>query len=98
MTFRVRIDTRRVLRELRVLDAVMAALRALGSGLPEILTASAFVAGWLLITKGIADLTRPQVWPISIGLLLLSLCGWSLIRTIFVRGLYLLNVKERGAE
>jgi uncharacterized membrane protein len=95
---RVRLDVRHLMRALAALRITVSVVGSLRAVAPEILTATAFIAGWLLITKGVADLTRREAWFISIGLLLLSLCGWSLIRTIVTRGLYLLSVKRRDSE
>lgn len=63
----------------------------------EFATASAFVCGWILVTSGVAALTTKHLWPISIGLLLISLGGWRLLRTLVTEGLYSLtrNVKTR---
>lgn len=60
----------------------------------EILTASALLAGWALLTHGIALLTTPKVWPLSAGLLLLSLCGYRLLWAIASHGLYMLALKD----
>lgn len=53
------------------------------------------VGGWGLLTLGIARLTVPEVWPISAGLLLLSLCGWGFLRVLFLEGLYVLSRGRR---
>lgn len=97
-TIRIRLDAGPALRALAAIGRSIRLFDAIRRGFPELATATAFIAGWLLITKGIADLTRPAVWSISIGLLLMSLCGWSLVRTIVVRGLYLLNVKHKKGD
>lgn len=54
----------------------------------EIATGAAFVAGWLLVTWGVASLTAWEAWPISIGLLLISSGGWKLLRRFATDGLY----------
>lgn len=81
----------------RLVTAARTACRTAGAaiwaGFAELLQSAALLAGWLLITKGVADLTTPKVWSVSIGLLLLSLCGWSWLRTFFTRGLYTLTRK-----
>lgn len=54
----------------------------------EILLSVALLGGWALVTYGIAALSTPLAWPISGGFLLLSLCGWRFLGTLFLRGLY----------
>ena len=61
----------------------------------EILLSLALLCGWALLTWGIVLLTTPKVWPISGGLLLLSVCGWRLLWTVFSHGLYSLTREER---
>lgn len=53
----------------------------------------AIVAGWALVTYGLASLTVPEVWPLSGGLALLSLAGWGHLRQIVSLGLYTLSRK-----
>ena len=60
----------------------------------EILLSLALLGGWGMVTWGVAELTTPKVWPISIGLLLLSVCGWRLLWTVFSHGLYSLTREE----
>jgi hypothetical protein len=60
--------------------------------LPELLVTLALVAGWLLLTWGIAALLVWQVWPISVGLFLLGCCGWRFLARLFGRGLYALTL------
>lgn len=62
---------------------------------PDAVQALAFLGGWLLFTHGVVLYTSPRVWPISTGLLLLSLCGWTWIRNFLGTGLYSLNEAER---
>lgn len=58
----------------------------------ELLTAAAFVGGWLLVTVGVAALLPPRVvWPVSLGLLLLSAGGWGLLVSVARHGLYVLT-------
>mgnify|MGYP001598085413 CR=1 FL=1 len=61
----------------------------------EILTGSAFVTGWLLLTWAAASLLVWQVWPASIGALLISCGGWKLLGTMAREGLYALMRKGR---
>lgn len=60
----------------------------------ELLTAGAFVIGWLLITVGIVRLTSPTAWFFSLGLLLISLGGWKVLRALATDGLYALTRDE----
>lgn len=58
----------------------------------EFLVASAALGGWASITLAIARIGAPDiVWPLSIGLALLSICGWSWLRTLVTLGLYTLT-------
>ncbi len=59
----------------------------------ELLQALVIVAGWALLTWGMARLLVPEVWLISAGLFLLSIAGWSFLATLFRRGLYSLMRK-----
>src|SRR6185437_17108018 len=62
----------------------------------EITLSIALVAGWGLVTDAIATIGRPRlVWPLSIGLFLLSASGWSMVFTIARHGLYALARDER---
>jgi hypothetical protein len=79
----------RVGRAVRAQLAVVWALRA------ELLVAACFLAGWALVTVGIAAYTSPRVWPLSLGLLLLSLCGWKWLWSFVGVGLYTLIEQER---
>ena len=60
----------------------------------EILTTSAALAGWLLVTWGAAELTTCWLWPISMGILLLGLAGWKFVFGMLADGLYVLSRKE----
>lgn len=63
----------------------------------ELLTAFSLIGGWLLVTYAFAAIIRPRViWPFSIGMLLLSMCGWGLIRSIVTRGLLVLSLDEKS--
>lgn len=66
-----------------------------GFGWRELLTGLALVAGWTLLTFGIAELVSELAWPISGGLLLLSLCGWGFLKDLFTEGLYVLSQGRR---
>ena len=60
---------------------------------PEVFQAMGILAGWSLLTWGIAALLVWQVWPISGGILVLSVAGWKHMRTLFGEGLYALSRK-----
>lgn len=77
--------------QLRALSAALAASAAMRAARAEILTALAFVAGWMLVTAGIARLTSPVAWYFSLGLLSLSLGGWKLLAQFVWNGLYALT-------
>lgn len=62
-----------------------------GFPLAEVLTGLAFLVGWCLVTFAVASLTVPQVWPLSIGLLLLSAGGWRMLVGLATDGLYALT-------
>jgi hypothetical protein len=64
----------------------------------EIATALAFLAGWTLITRGVAAVTSPLAWTFSAGLLCLSLGGWRLLRVVVVEGMYALTRKQDGTR
>jgi len=51
----------------------------------------AIVGGWAALTQGIAVLTTPAVWWISLGLFLLSAAGWGHLRVLATTGLYTLR-------
>jgi hypothetical protein len=55
------------------------------------------LAGWALLTAGLAALIVPEVWLLSSGLLLLSLAGWGHLRVLFGAGLYALWRKSERA-
>jgi hypothetical protein len=62
----------------------------------ELLTALAILAGWMLLTAGIAALLpvwRGPVWMLSAGLLLLSGVGWRFLWLLVRDGLY---TRSRG--
>lgn len=67
-------------------------IRAHADLIAQLATAAALVLGWLLVTLGVAAVAAPRVvWPISLGLLCISLGGWKLIVAIAVDGLYALT-------
>lgn len=67
---------------------------AVGGTRAEITVAAALLAGWALVTHGVAQLLpRGQVWSLSTGLLLLSLVGWRFLWTVASAGLYTLSMK-----
>jgi hypothetical protein len=91
---RVSVDASEARRKLAALAASVAGLNAvivLRRSLAEVLTALAFVAGWLLVTAGIARLTSPIAWLFSIGILSISLGGWKLLAQFVWNGLYALT-------
>lgn len=81
-----------------VLDFVGATLLWLARYHAELLLSFALLAGWMLVTFGIAELTTARVWPISTGLLLLSLCGWKMLIGLAVDGLYALTRKADAED
>ena len=58
---------------------------------PELLQAIGILVGWACLTWGVASLLVWQVWPISLGLLVLSVVGWKHMVTLFGEGLYVLS-------
>ena len=58
---------------------------------PEALQAVGILSGWALVTFGVASLLVWQVWPISLGLLVLSVVGWGHLKRLFGKGLYELS-------
>lgn len=74
-------------------------LAAMWARRAELAVFLAAAGGWAAITHAIGRLVRPDVvWPISLGLFLLSLCGWRLLYTVADAGLYTLTRegKPRG--
>lgn len=64
----------------------------------ELLLACSMIGGWLLVTYALTAIARPRiVWPMSMGLLLLSASGWKLIGEIATKGCYVLNVRAKRA-
>jgi hypothetical protein len=61
----------------------------------ELAVSAALLGGWAACTAGVAALTAPAAWPISAGLLLLSLCGWRFLGRIARDGLYVLTREDR---
>lgn len=77
-----------VARLCRPIDAVWS-LRA------ELAVAGCVVGGWASVTLAVARIGAASiVWPLSIGLALLSLCGWTPLRHLVTVGLYALTQKE----
>lgn len=65
----------------------------------DLLTAAAFLAGWLLITAGIAELpSRRSVWLLSSGALSICLGGPRLLWSVLTTGLYALTRPEPPAS
>lgn len=63
----------------------------------EVAVATAFFAGWLLITLAIARIRRPDiVWPLSTGILLFALCGYGFLFRIVRDGLYAMTKGTNG--
>lgn len=66
----------------------------------EIAVAVTALAGWLLTTAGVAAVLSPKsgraLWLASVGLLLISLCGWKFLLTIVTNGLYVLTRNNNG--
>ena len=80
----------------RVERRVAAVIAAVWDGRAELVQAVVLLLGWVLVTRAIAQLTRPTVvWDISIGVLLLSICGWKFLGLLFWRGLYSINQDKR---
>ncbi len=65
---------------------------------PEALQVVGILSGWALVTFGMASLLVWQVWPISLGLLVLSTVGWGHMRVLFGKGLYKLSRDVRKAR
>lgn len=57
---------------------------------------AAILLGWAALTHGIATLTVPAVWWISLGLLLLSFAGWGHLRILASIGVYGLRRHEES--
>lgn len=64
----------------------------------EIATYAAALAGWLLITAGIAALTTRVVWLLSSGLLLLALFGLRQLGVIVWFGVVAIAQSEEEAR
>lgn len=57
----------------------------------ELAVGIAFVAGWVFITRGVAELVPDgPVWSFSIGLFLWALGGLGTLKDIALEGLYVL--------
>jgi len=69
---------------------VRAAIRWCAARAPKVLHVCAIVGGWAALTAGIAALTTPAVWWLSVGLFLLSVAGWGHLRVLASVGVYAL--------
>lgn len=58
----------------------------------ELLTAFAWLLGWLLVTAGV---DRHSLWLGSVGLLCISLGGWRLLWIVLTHGLYTLTREKQ---
>lgn len=58
----------------------------------------AIVGGWACLTQGIASLTVPEVWWVSLGLFGLSAAGWSHLRVLATVGIYALRLKSEARQ
>jgi hypothetical protein len=77
------------------------ALRAFGAAWrirAEVMLSLALMLGWASLTMGVARLTSPIAWFFSIGVLLLSLCGWGMLAQLCWKGLYVLSRKRGGRD
>jgi hypothetical protein len=61
----------------------------------EIGAASLLLAGWTLLTAGIAQLIHRSPWLLSAGLFAMTLFGWRFLFTIGRAGLYALTHPEK---
>lgn len=84
----IRVGLRRLLEWPQSVGAV--AVRVLRLW-PEGLLVLGIISGWGLVTFGVASLLVWEVWPISLGLLVLSIVGWGHLKRLFGKGLYELS-------
>lgn len=78
--------------------AVAVAAGRLWGGRAEALLAGAILLGWAALTAGLARIgAAPIVWRLSLGLLLLSACGWRFLVVLARDGLYALT-RARGGR
>lgn len=81
-----------------------ALLRQIVAARAEGLVAVALLGGWALLTWAAAVIAAAftarawVAWPLSGGLLLLSLVGWRLILVLFGEGLYALTHRSAGGR
>lgn len=54
----------------------------------------AIVGGWAALTQGVALLTSPATYWISLGLFGLSVAGWGHLRVLATVGIYTLRRKD----
>jgi hypothetical protein len=73
-----------------------AAARWCAAGTPKALHVLAIVGGWAALTHGIASMTVPEVWWISLGLFGFSAAGWGHLRVLASAGVYALRRKAIG--
>lgn len=64
----------------------------------ELATGLAALVGWALLTWTIGELVSWWAYPISTGLLLLSLVGWKLMAVVAWEGLYSLSRDDDEKE
>lgn len=90
----MRIDRRAVARTLSTIGV------RIYRAAPEILFAVAALAGWAALTVGVRVVTHgaPAVWPLAIGVLLMSACGWGLLGKLAYRGVYVVWRQSKKAN
>lgn len=73
---------------------VRGARQFVGANVSEIAFGVAALLGWLSLTIGLRTVlhgaAQRAVWPLSIGVLLLSACGWGFVGRLAFRGLYVI--------
>lgn len=75
------------------------AVEVIAGALAELLLVAALLGGWASLTVGVAAIPGARariVWPISIGLLLLSGCGWGFLARIAIVGIYARTRKSKA--
>jgi len=87
---------RRIREGLSQLGAFIIAIAKLW---PEALQVIEILAGWCLVTFGIAlILGWREIWLISAGLFCFSLVGWGHLKIVFGKGLYTLSRNRTGKD
>ena len=83
---------------LRVRESLLAALQLLAAPAElvrahagELLFGAALLGGWALVLVGLAAWLGPATYPLGWGLFLLACCGFRVLRTLAVHGLYTLS-------